>query len=221
MSIESEQPDLLATAAWYHAAMLRERLAGWSETMAAPVLDAPDRQAEAARIVQRWKAQVPFEQGTLFARRLAMDHLSERDLLALLAEPVEALAKRLGPQDWVNELTAALRHPAALPVPEQDQERLRQQFALVQPFYSILQPSIAAFQEGISVLVQHSAEMPCDPDTLLSLFLPGLLRSIEQRVSKTMVLELHVARLRGLLDTETPRERFQQYLRRLSEPAHL
>jgi len=102
MSTETEQPALLATdhrssAAWYHAATLHERLAGWSDTMAIHLLDEPGRKAAADRMVQRWKAQTPFERGTLFAQRLAMDHLSERDLLALLAEPVENLAERLGP----------------------------------------------------------------------------------------------------------------------------
>jgi type 2 lantibiotic biosynthesis protein LanM len=229
MSTEPEQPDLPAapgqsSAAWYQAATLTERLACWSETAAAQLLDDPGRNAEADRIIQRWKAQTPFESGSLFSERLAMDHLTEHDLLALLAEPVEALARRLGSPcapEWVSALTQATGSPASVPVAEQNREYCAQQFALIQPLYPLLHTSIASVQEGITALAQHNASTPFDPHTLLSLLLPALFRSIEQQVSKTIVLELHVARLRGLLDKETPRERFQQYLCQLSQPAQL
>lgn len=229
MGTEAEPQTTRATqsqqcTAWYRAATLTERLTSWSNTEAAYILDESGGKEEAEKILRRWKAQKPFDSGTFFADRLAMDHLTEQDILALLAEPVEALEQRLSSPsapDWVMDLAQALSCSASLPLSEQDQERFAQQFALLQPLYPLLQTSITQLQAGIATLAQQYDPPPFDPQTLLALLLPGLFQQIEQQVSKTLVLELNIARLRGLLSGETPQERFQRYLRQLGQPEQL
>ena len=222
METASQQQTTQApqNVAWYHAATLTERLASWSPTETSHILDELDTTGEAEKILRRWKAQKPFDSGTFFADRLAMDNLTEQDLLALLAEPVEELKKRLSAPsepDWVTELTCALSGPPPSPLLAQDREHFTQQFAMIQPLYPLLQTSIERLQTGIDAFSQQDDPPPFDPQTLLSLLLPSLFRQIGQRVHKTLVLELNIARLRGLLKGETPQERFQDYLRQLSQ----
>src|SRR4051812_45860671 len=92
------------TSCWYRATTLTERVASWSDQGAAPALDESCEKVEAEKMLQRWKAQEPFDNGSLFTDRLAMDAITEQDLLALLAEPPETLRERLGQPtdpDWV------------------------------------------------------------------------------------------------------------------------
>lgn len=211
------------TPCWYRAATLTERIATWSNQDAAPAADTHCRKVEAEKMLERWKAQEPFGNGSLFSDRLAMDGITEQDLLALLAEPPEALEERFGRStdpDWVIELVHAL-HTDPLPTPGADLEPLFQHAASLQPFYPLLQQSITSLMMGIEALVGEYDTLPFDPATILSLLLPNLLQQLQPQVNKTLALELNVARLRGHLHGETPAARFQDYLRLLCQLEHL
>lgn len=213
-----------ATAHWYRAATLAERLTSWSARGAARILTEESDREEAEESLRSWKAQKPFDDDSLFADRLAMNGITELDLLALLAEPLGALQERLSRPslpDWVAELVDALSTDLApLPVSEEDRESLSQKFLLLQPFYPLLRKSITLVQQGLEELARAYPVLPYDSQTVLSLLLPNLFQQIAPQVSKTLVLELHIARLRGHLQGETPQERFQDYLHRLSQREH-
>ena len=93
-------------ASWYRATPLTERIVLQQKNMdSSHTLRNSDR---AKQRLQRWKEQPPFDKGDYFARRLAMDSLTEDDLLTLLDEPVEALrADNAPPPTWFIELLAA------------------------------------------------------------------------------------------------------------------
>src|SRR5437764_1018276 len=107
------------SAAWYRATTLTERIAS--------LRGGSDKQYHhnelAKQRLQRWKEQLPFNKDSAyFAQRLAMDLLTEDDLLALLAEPVEALRARCElPPVWLAELQQAFASvsldDAPLPLP--------------------------------------------------------------------------------------------------------
>ena len=191
------------TSCWHRATTLAERIASWPTQGADSALDESCRNAEAEKMLQRWKAQEPFDNDSLFTDRLAMDAITEQDLLALLAEPLEALQERLGhptDPDWVIELVHALHTgPAPFPLPGPDLEHVFQNAASLQPFYPLLQKSIAYLQTGIEALAHEYHALPFDPASILSLLLPNLLQQLQPQVNKTLVLELNVARLRGHL----------------------
>src|SRR5436305_1267632 len=92
---------------WYRAAPLTERIALKQKTTGSSnTSQSSDR---AKQRLQRWKELSPFDKGDYFARRLAMDSLTEDDLLTLLDEPVEALpAHNAPPPPWLIELLTAL-----------------------------------------------------------------------------------------------------------------
>jgi len=223
MELYVEQPVAVPrpseATCWYRAASLRERL---DQRPPVTPQQVPD---EAQTMLQRWKEQRPFQQGPFFANRLQMDGITEQDLLALLAEPLENLQQRLSEPaapDWIRKLVDALYHPhAPLPLPEQDQGHQEEPLPIVEPFYPLMQRSIARVQAGITALAQQYDQLPFNPATMLSLLLPDLFHQLQFLVSKTVVLELNIARLRGQLQGETPEERFKDYLRQLRQQDQL
>lgn len=228
METRSAQPASPTTMhqqamAWYRAATLTERLTSWPPRVTLSPSTADERYAEAAKMLELWKAQRPFTTHTLFADRLQMDAMSEQDLLALLAEPPESLQDRLGsptPPDWVTALSNALEtFPASHP--DLPQESVSAQFAILEPFYPLLQNSIARLQTAIDALVQEQGLLPFDPHTILAPLLSNLMQRVSLIVNKTLVLELHIARLRGQLQGDTSQERFQYYLHSLSQREYL
>jgi len=211
------------TSYWYRATTLVERMISWTAQAAAPAQDEGRENVEAEKMLQRWKAQEPFGNGSLFTDRLAMDAMTEQDLLALLAEPPETLQERLGhpaAPSWITELIQAL-HTTPFPTPGPELECVFQDAASLRPFYPLLQKSIAHLQAGIETLTREYHVLPFDPADTLCILLPNLLQQLQPQVNKTLVLELNVARLRGYLHGETPEARFQDYLRKLSQREYL
>src|SRR5436309_13671852 len=93
---------------WYRATPLTERIALQqknTDSHSSHTLHHSDR---AKQRFQRWKEQPPFDKGDYFARRLAMDSLTEDDLLTLLNEADEAMQADDAPDPtWLIELLAA------------------------------------------------------------------------------------------------------------------
>lgn len=210
-------------AYWYRATTLSERAARLPEGSGAASMSSGGE--EARKKLQRWKEQVPFNRGSFFAERLAMDNITEEDLFALLVEPIKAVQSRLcqpTPPDWLiklrEALTAASTGIASL-VPEM--EGGDETYAFLRPFFPLLHNGIERFQARVEQLVQQQNRLPFDPRTILSLLLPNLVRQISPKVSRTLVLELHIARLRGRLRGETSQERFQNYLELLCQRENL
>jgi hypothetical protein len=60
---------------------------------------------------------------------------------------------------------------------------------------------------------------PFDPTTVEALLLAHLPAQLTPMLSRTMALELNIARLQGLLVGDTPEERFHSFAQRLRDPA--
>src|ERR1051326_2403089 len=88
--------------AWYRAATLGERLA--ARWLPGNVELAAEDDLARYRL-QSWKSQGPFDSGSYFEQRLALDGLTETQLRYLLIEPIEALRERFpDPPAWLSEL---------------------------------------------------------------------------------------------------------------------
>ncbi|WP_165423146.1 type 2 lanthipeptide synthetase LanM [Ktedonosporobacter rubrisoli] len=212
---------------WYQATTLTERIASLPLEERLHFLKSQEITEQALKKLKRWKEQKPFKKGRLFSDRLAMDALSEQELCALLAEPGEALYTRLSqrePPDWLVALKQALAtevSPTTMRRFFTDVEPERGAYRILYPFYPLLQGGVKRLQKLIRELFEQYHHLPFEPESLLSLFLPHLFRQWIARLNRAVVLEMHIARLRGLLLGETPEERFQSYIERLSQPEHL
>ena len=171
----------------------------------------------ARKRLERWRAQEPFGRDGFFARRLADVGLDETRLLALLDEPREALAARLGETPgWLRELLEAFRAAvpgAPLPFPEDEPEaRL---LGLASPLVQQAEHRIAL---AVAELAASGRPLPFDPETIGPLLLAGLSNQLLWTITRAAVLELNVARLEGRIGGETPEERFAAFVDLLRQP---
>src|SRR5947207_8562368 len=186
-------------ASWYRATPLAERIALQqknTDSHSSHTLRISDR---AKQRFQKWKEQPPFDKGDYFARRLAMDSLTEDDLVILLDEPVEAMqAHNVPPPTWLIEiLTAFIDQDTAadftLPLATTGQGT--HTLAFLNTLRPLLRNGLARLQAGIQELTHKYASLPFDPQTIVPLLFAHIPVLILPKLNKTIVLELHVARL--------------------------
>ena len=83
-------------------------------------------------------------------------------------------------------------------------------------------PLIDAARERVRLGARHLAacyvDFPFDPETIEELLAVNLAEPLLAMMTRVMVLELHVARLEGLLSGDTPQQRFASFLARLRQP---
>jgi type 2 lantibiotic biosynthesis protein LanM len=156
----------------------------------------------------------------LFGQRLASDGLTEDTFRYLLGEPAEALRDRLpSPSAWLAVLLDAFAQPLTgagnpLPMPPALEE--------LPDFLAALAPLInrarARLHAGVEQLARTGADLPFDPVTVEEVLTAPLSGRLLAMVSRTLILELHVARLQGLLPGSTAAERFESFVERLRRP---
>lgn len=211
------QPDVAAVD-WYQALTLTERMASF-KAVHTPLRHIDLHPERAQRRLARWKSQAPFDQGTYFAQRLATDGINEGQLLRLLGEPPEALRARCSePPVWLMDLARAFSRtstaePLRLPEPVSTFETAGF-LAVVEP---LLRHGRERLHQGIEAVMQTSSDAPVDPDTIADLLWVDVPGQVLTMLSRTLVLELNVARLQGLLRGDTPEERFHSFLQRLRQ----
>ena len=207
--------------AWYQALTLTERTislqAGDKATQGISNIE------KARRKLQRWKEQAPFDRSPFFVKRLSMDSITEDDLLTLLAEPNEAIQARMttsGPPDWLVELTQAFEDHITsddVQFPMQEAGDSQSVIDFLKPIQSLLKRGLARLQAGIDALSEKHTHLPFEPKTVASALFANLPQQLLPKLSRTLVLEMNVARLRGHLQGETAKERFEDFVQQLSK----
>ncbi|MBV9211980.1 MAG: type 2 lantipeptide synthetase LanM family protein, partial [Acidobacteria bacterium] len=210
------------SASWYQAMTLSERVAA-RRALAAVKAPFDFNEELAARELAHWKSQEPFDNDAYFAERLALDEISEEELLELLGEsPEDVRARFTETPRWLRELEAAYagadahdEEQASLPLPEEMLGKQTVGFLnLVTPLFN---RSLARLREGIRRISEKYPASPFEPETIESLLVSNLPWQLYMMLSRTMVLELNIARIEGLLEGETPEARFEHFLSRLKD----
>ncbi len=168
-----------------------------SERAPAPARSAvPTADSPAVRRLARWRDS--FETTGLWQQRLAADGLSEDALLDLLAESEQAERQST---DWPE--TAAFD-----PGPDH-------------VFARVAAPLLwSARQRVLADLTEIAAGSAVfDPHRLSGQLLEPLQNSMHRMLSRTMALEIHLAKLRGELGDGTAEERYERFLAGLDDPA--
>ena len=228
-------------AEWYLALTLAER-AGLPGTGPRTV-HRGEKAAAAARRLDRWRALPPFAHanGERWRRRLATDGLDEQRLLALLAEAPSDLARRaapVAPLDWLHELAAIYGRGdgTAADAPTADAEAADAAAGdaaddaaasdaaadAAGGFLDLLAPLLGDARARLAQRLEPVAAAA--PDFLpgaaetADLLLPHLAGRLKALLARTLVLELHIAGLEGLLGGASPEDRFQCFRQRLRRP---
>ncbi|HEU5375876.1 MAG TPA: type 2 lanthipeptide synthetase LanM family protein [Ktedonobacteraceae bacterium] len=213
------------SARWYQATTLTERVGLLQQNTLH--LSTPEQASteKAAQRLQNWKNQIPFRKSEqFFTQRLTLDGLSEEDLLALLAQPAEEIQMACAtPPAWLTKLFAAFEQQdsatqTGLPLQYIDDPHTN---AILQAFKPLLADGFARLQAGIAELQQAYASVPFDARTAGILLLPHFLTQWFNKPTKTLILELNVARLQGHLQGETPEQRFTYFLQQLAQPGYM
>lgn len=188
--------------------MIAERLTGFPAGATPP--PTPPRR------YQQWRSQIPFNQDHYFAERLRQDKLNESQFQALLAETAPELqARQSQPPDWLGQLAAAFEQPQP-PLPAGIAQQVNQSFLIA--LAPLLAYSWQQLKASLVALSRRYAPLPFDPTTVGEMALAGLPDRLLLTISRTFVLEMHVARISGRLRGESPESRFQAYLDWLAEP---
>lgn len=203
----------LSVSEWYKALTLRERSAALGRSRLPGAVEDEDL---AERRLARWRGQEPFSNDGYFARWLAGEGLDEDRLRLLLTEPAEKIQEReAAPPVWLSSLEEAFREPApeAFPLPAGSPS-----IGFLNAVRPLLDRGYSRLLNGIRTIEQRSSGAPFDAETAGPLLAPNLPSSLLLIVSRTMVLELQLARQQGQLAGETPEERFQSFLAGLRNP---
>jgi type 2 lantibiotic biosynthesis protein LanM len=207
--------------AWYRATTLVERLAAGR-----PSGDpAPAEEDELARYrLQSWKSQSPFDDESYFEQRLALDRLTEAQLRQLIVERIEAVRERFPERPaWLSELRAAFSRPCASCFCDLIPDRLKNRptTGFLDAAAPFIEQALDRLDEGIAALTTVASPLPFDPSTVKKLLFADLPDEMIKMLSRTMTLELNIARLEGELEGDTPEERFRNFLERLRQPDYL
>jgi type 2 lantibiotic biosynthesis protein LanM len=205
---------LSVAADWPRALTLSER-AALPPPAGSP---APSSDGELARLrLAQWRDLSPFRSGDAFARRLALEGLDEPSFAQLLAEPAEARLPES--PEWLAELAEAFSVPEATilaPLPLLAELRGDPAAGFLELVRPLIAPARERLRAGIGRIIREAAAPP--PFSLEEaerLVTEPLALRLLPLLARTLVLELHVARLQGALPGETPEERFAAFVERL------
>jgi type 2 lantibiotic biosynthesis protein LanM len=200
---------------YYQALTLSERVASSSVAASDPAFD-----AELARIrLDKWRSQAPFTNFSIFLRRLETEGLSEDVFLALLGQSSSSLESQYGQSPaWLNRLVRSLSNGGAqaeLALPDsspQDPAHGLLRFVAGMLFRAREETDLA-----VRRLVAAHPDAPFDPEKAYDLLFRSLPQWLLSMLSRTLVLEMHVARLEGQLAGDTPEARFEAFTETLRD----
>ena len=172
--------------------------------------------ASARTRFEQWTSQRPFANGEWLPVRLAADGLdlaALEDTLALSAADLKARTSR---PDWLAQLEAAFAHGAGatnatIALLDEGNAGTR--------LLNLVAPLLESARRRLrSALAPLAGRPPIDiertTEQLVSIFARRMLSSID----RTLVLELHIAKLEGRLEGDTPEARFEHFVRLLATP---
>ncbi|WP_414577939.1 type 2 lanthipeptide synthetase LanM family protein [Anabaena sp. CCY 9402-a] len=213
---------------WLQALTLAERITLLN------ILNSPTSQQQinpktAQQRIQRWREQNSFMSDADWVQRLALDGITEEEFLQLLGEPIEAMCDRVACREdsrlsspaWVSEIEQAFmtsaNSDAHIFLPS---DMLKKEIAgflyIVEP---LIQQGFEQLNQEVQKLIQCQSELPFDANTVMKVLLENFPEKLLQILHRTMILEINVARLQGLLNGDTPGERFQNFIANLRQPS--
>ena len=214
--------DIFEASDWYRAASLSERAAAYREAGSSDDLREYD-EARGSKRLRRWRELAKFQDDRLFSERLEAEGLTEEILRRLLGESAEAVKARAVEKPawlvkWINAFAGELEQG---PIPR-DQWRTSPALGFLTAIGPLIRQGREQLRAGIEALMavrtDSSFELPFDPATVENMLFGRLPSELAGMMSRTMVLELNVARLGEELTGETADERFESFIGRLTDP---
>ncbi|MFL5357707.1 type 2 lanthipeptide synthetase LanM family protein [Archangium sp.] len=206
------------SAAWFRAVWLHERKEGLGAEAAGGARD-----EEAQRLLERWRAKEPFSSTIPFEQRLEAEGLTEAQLRALLTESPEELKRRFAGHTppWLTVLQEAFSRPVSsepFPIPPNYQGIAT--YGFIEWVRPLVERGRARLRAHLQEVARSHSGLLFDVQTLETLLFAGLPTRLFERINRTLVLEMNIARLRGQLKGETGPERFTHFVEMLRDPRY-
>ncbi|HEX7285982.1 MAG TPA: type 2 lanthipeptide synthetase LanM family protein, partial [Candidatus Angelobacter sp.] len=208
--------------AWRRAWSLTERLSRFRQAQDQTQI-AVDHEL-AAETLALWRSGSPFDKDPYFADRLTMEGTTEEEFTRLLGTPVEALGGNGAAPAWVEMMRHAYS-PSRKPPSEQraswDEVGSHPEAGFLHLLEPLLMDARFQLQARVEKIKHDYPAAPFETARAVDALYANLPGRLLMMIAKTLVLELHVARLEGMLEGDTPAERFASFTRRLqrTEPA--
>jgi type 2 lantibiotic biosynthesis protein LanM len=210
------EPDF-QSAAWYNATTLTERIALLSNMSNGCCQRGINHKISQQRI-QKWKSTSSFNKSSYWNQRLAINGITEDKLIQIIGEPIQAVKNYFStPPDWLTEIAEALTRPHLGSIPLSEELPSQEAAGFLNVFAPFINQARDRLHQQIQKLIPTYPNLPFDSNTVADLFLASLSERLLWMVSRTMILELNVARLQGLLQGDTQEERFQSFWQRLCQ----
>lgn len=117
---------------------------------------------------------------------------------------------------WAVECAAAFtREPTTEPIPLPESLSDHPLGAVLVALEPLITRGCDRLTRQVRERLHAQAPLPVEPDGLARLFLPELASRLLGMASQTVILELHVARIRGELEGDSPERRWNSFVRRL------
>lgn len=196
---------------WFNAFTLHERIRC--------IRDGHEHHAVVANadrsLLTKWRSQSPFDSQDFFSQRLHAEDIREPEFIqALTQRPTPFWAQASELPQWLIDLDNLYLKPES-----RDSGTLQSSVMSSAGFLELCVPLIEKFKRQLSqhvetVLRGHPEGHGCNG--IVELLAKSLYVQMLRIVTRTLILELNVQRVRELLQGETAEERFQSYIAQLS-----
>ncbi|CAN5852154.1 N/A [soil metagenome] len=199
---------------WWHALNLSERTAG------APVLS--EHAEVSTRRLRRWREETAFLNDDAFTTHLQTEALTSECLAGLLGESAVALQQRRPDAlPWLADLYAAY-NTSITDSPIANAEQTETKAGLLVLVTPLLTWASQQLRQRLGSVLSNCAIVaapvyPFDIETAQRALIETLTTQLAPLLERTLVLEMHIARLQNLLVGETPAARFAAFLERLED----
>ena len=220
MTVVSGTRTRTRSASWFKALTIEERLLSLralptarGEWPAGP----PDAHPRAFERLTRWRSERPLKGSPALADPLILHRASHHELLAILGEPIEAVASRTPEPSWLRSLQDAFSTSAT------SAEWLKGfDVGPGVEFLVALERPIAWAKERLrrraAAIAREHPGTPFDPAGAPDLLFEPLVPRLSRLLLRPLVVELHAARLAGGLPGATGEERIQSFEAGLEDP---
>src|SRR3989304_6855991 len=218
-SASAESPSTVNAACWLRATTLLERVRVLRSS-SVPKSEALRDVERGRKRLAEWRAQPGFSPHAIFEKRLAQLGLHENECADILSLPADAFLESGSELPaWVGEIERAFAEPCGVEqLPFSEEVRARPQAAFLEMLRPLLSRYLQRLREGIRSIEALSDPPAFDPHAVDQLLLSSLPQRVYPILLRTLALEVHVARLRGILAGDTPEERFNSYIAHVREP---
>jgi type 2 lantibiotic biosynthesis protein LanM len=193
---------------WYLALGLAERARCANGNRPVPA------SASARTRFEQWRSQRPFANGNWLSLRLAADGLDLAALEDTLAFSAADLKARTSRPDWLVHIEDAFAHGAGA---TRDTIAFLDEDNATAGFLNLVGPLLESARGQLrSALGPLAGQPPIDIARTTEQLVSILARRVLYSIERTLVLELHIAKLEGRLEGNTPEARFDHFVRSLA-----